>query len=177
MTLVYLGGLSVGDAIPGAALAVDAGIAGISPGLANLQAQVAALASWTPAPISFAAQITIATDLISSLNAAIGLGLTPPTMSEQIAMISAKISELTSITAGIEAQLAVLTGLQTPLGAAGVHGYAFDGDTDDLGSELDGELAGGVPGGSGSDHANAVVLITTIPATWAALGEIVKVEP
>lgn len=175
MTITYLGGLTVGGAVPGADLAVTAGIAGINAGLANLFDQLSALAAYTPTPIDFAAQIGVAQDIVSGLTAAISAGITPPSLGDQLALIAAQVATLTATIDGIEVNLDLLTGLQAPLATAGVHAYAFDGDTDSFGAELDGELAGGVPGGSPSDHANAVAIITTIPATWLALGEIVKV--
>lgn len=176
MTLVALGGLTVGEAAPGAELAVSAGVAGITPGLAELEARMSALGGWTPIMIDFTAQIALANDLIASLTAAIGV-ITPPDPTAQLAMITAAIAQLGVTVSGIQAQLAVLNGLLAPLGAAGVFGYAFDGDTDQLGPELGSELAGGVPGGGPADHANAVVFVTTVPATWTAMGEIFKVAP
>jgi hypothetical protein len=177
MTIAYLGSLSVGTAVPGASAAITAGLSGINTALPLLADQLAALQAFIPAPISFAAQLALAQNMVLSINAAITAGLPVPDLAAQIAIILAQIAALIAQLASIQAQVDILTALQSPLAAAGVHGYAFDGQTNQLGSELGGELASGVPGGSGTDHANALVLVTTIGATWDAMGLILKVSP
>lgn len=177
MTLVSLGGISVGGAAPGADIAVTAGIAGINAGLTNLLDQLAALTAYVPQPIDFAAQLSVAQQTVAGISAAIALGITPPTLDTQIAVIAAQIAALQATVDSINAQLSILTDLQGPLAAAGVFGYAYDGAVNAFGGELGSALAGGIGGGAPTDHANAVVYITTIPATWAAMGEVFKVSP
>lgn len=177
MTLVSLGGLSVGGAAPGADIAVTAGIAGINAGLANLLDQLAALTAYAPQPIDFTAQLAVAQDIVSGLGAAITLGITPPSLDAQLALIASQIAALQLVVDGINAQLSILTDLQAPLAAAGLFGYAYDGAVNGLGSELGSALSSGIGGGAPTDHANAVVYITSVPAAWAAMGEIFKVTP
>lgn len=177
MTIAYLGGLTVGGAAPGAEVAVSAGISGSNQGLDPISVQLGSLTAYVPVPISFTAQLAEAQKLLDGLNAAITLGLAPPSIEVQQAALDVAIGQLQGIVGGISAQLDILAALQGPLAAAGVHGYAFDGAVSALGGELGAQLAGGVPGGSPSDHANAVVFITTVPGTWAAMGEIFKVTP
>lgn len=177
MTLQYIGSLSVAGAIPGASAGLVAGLAGINAALPDLIAQLATLAGFTPAPIDFATQLALAQSMVVSVNAAITAGLPVPDLAEQIAVIVAKIASLTAQIAGLNANAGVITALSAPLAAAGIHAYAYDGATDQLGPELTGELAAGVPGGSGGAHANALVLVTTIGATWSAMGSVFKVSP
>ena len=100
-----------------------------------------------------------------------------PDISAQIAAIAAQIASLLAAVVAVNAQLTIVTDFQALLEAAGVHVYAFAGQTNQLGPELDTELAGGVPGGSPTDPANAIVLITTVPSTWDAMEEVFQVTP
>lgn len=177
MTISYLGGLTVAGAVPGAEAAVNAGMAGIDPGLSNLLSQLGALTAYVPVPIDFSAQLLEAQKLVAGLNAAVTGGLTPPSLDVQLAALQVSIDALQLSVDAINAQLSILTGLQGPLGTAGLHGYAFDGIVTTLGGELAFELSSGVPGGTPTDHANAVVFVTTSSAAWAAMGEIFKVAP
>ena len=69
----------------------------------------------------------------------------------------------------IQAQLLAYASLLAALGAAGVEAYEYDGTAAAFGGEVAGETARGLPGGLPSDHMNALVLATRIPATWDAL--------
>lgn len=177
MTIQYLGSLSVGGTIPGASAGISAGISGVTAALDNLLAQLAALAAFVPAPISFAQQLALAQSMVVSVNAAIAAGLPVPNLAAQIAIIAAQVAALTAQIAGIQANLAVMTALSSPLAAAGVHAWAYDGATNQFGSELASELSGGVPGGSGGTHANGLALVTIVGATWTAMGSVFKVTP
>lgn len=177
MTIQYLGSLSVGGTVPGASAAITAGIAGINSVLSDLLAKLAALQAFVPAPISFAVQLSLAQAMVVSVQAAITAGLPVPDLAAQIAIIAAAIADLIAQIGDITANLDIMLDLQAPLAAAGVHAYAFDGPTNQLGGEVSGELSGGVPGGGPTDHANAIVLITTIGATWDAMSLVFKVTP
>jgi hypothetical protein len=171
MSITHLGSLSIGVAVPGCATAVSAGIAGITGALDNLLAQLTALNAFVPVPIDFTAQLALAQQMVVSVQNAISVGLPVPSLAAQLAIIAAKVAELTAQITGITGQLTVLVDLQAPLEAAGVDVYAYDGPVDAFGSELDSAL------GSSSAHANALALVTTYPATWAAMTEIFKVTP
>lgn len=179
MSVVYLGSLSVGGTVPGASAAITAGIAGINSVLSDLLSRLAALQLFVPTSLGFAAQLTLAQQMVTSINLAI-VAVPPlpiPDLAAQIAIIAALIAELIAQIASITANLDVMLDLQAPLAAAGVHAYAFDGQTNQFGSQMGAELVGGVPGGSGTDHANAIALITTIGATWDAMSLVFKVAP
>jgi hypothetical protein len=177
MSVTYLGSLSIGDALPGAVAVAAAGVAGIGLALPDIQARLAALASFSPLPVDFAAQLALALQMVASVQTSIALGLSPPSIALQIAIIAALVLELEAAIVAISVQLDIVLDFQALLGAAGIHAYAYAGQVQDLGSEMATELAGGVPGGAPTDASNALVLVTTTPATWTAMGQIFQVTP
>lgn len=177
MTTTYVGELSIGGAVPGAAAAAVAGAAGINAALPDIVARLAALQAFAPLDVSFAAQLALAQQMVTSVQAAITAGIAAPSIASQIAQIAALIAELLAAVSAIAAQLTLITDFQATLGAAGVHVYAYAGQVDDLGSEMSAELSGGVPGGGPTDSAHALILITTTPATWTAMAQVFQVTP
>jgi hypothetical protein len=172
-----LGELTLGDTIPGAAAVAVAGSAGINAALPNLQAHLEALLAFSPAPVSFIAQVELGLQIVANAQASITLGLPVPSIAAQLAAVAALIAELTATAASISAQLGVVVDFQALLSAAGIFAYAYDGDVADLGDELDAEIGAGVGGGAGTDHCNALVLLTSTGPTWTAMGDIFKVTP
>ncbi len=170
MTVTALGTLTVGGAVPGCAGAVTAGFTGITSGLNDLLARWAALATFVPVPFSFAAQLSIAQQTVTAVQAAITAGLPEPSIAEQLAQIAALLASLTAIIDGMQAQLSIITALQSPLTAAGIGAYAFDGTQSALGAELQAAI------GSSPGHANALLLLVTDPTAWAALSVVMKVS-
>jgi len=177
MSIVYAGSLTLGAAIPGATAAAAAGASGIGLALPDIQARLAALLAFNPQPIDFAADLVLAQQMVTSLSAAIALGLTPPSMAAQIAAINALIAELLANVSAVNAQLEIILAFQGLLASAGVHTYAYAGPVNAFGSEFSAELSAGVPGGSPTQASNAVVLLTTIGATWDAMAQVFKVGP
>lgn len=171
MTITAIGTLDLATAIPGAALGASAGLTGINASLPDAEARLDALLAFSPAPIDFTAQLTLAQSIVTSIQSAIALGLTPPDISAQIAAVSALIATITAQVATANAQITILVDLQATLTAGGVAAYAYDGAINAFGSQLSTAL-----GGSGA-HCNALVLLTTVPATWTAMGEVLKVTP
>lgn len=177
MTVQYVGNLSIGGAVPGAAAAAVAGAAGINAALPDILARIAALQAFAPLNVSFAAQLALAQQMVASVQAAITAGISAPSLAVQIAQVAALIAELLAAATAINAQLTIITDFQALLGTAGVHAYAYAGQVQNLGGEMSTELAAGVPGGAPTDASNALVLITTVPATWAAMANVFKVTP
>lgn len=175
MTVTYLGSLTTGAAIPGAATLAAAGTAGINLALPDIQARLAGLLSFTPTPISLTANLAVATSVIASLQTSIALGVSPPDISAQLAIVAALVAELTAAVASVNAQLGIIAGF--PLSAAGVYAYTYAGQADQLGSGFSAELSGGFPGGTPTDATNAVLLATTTPAAWTALQSFLKTTP
>lgn len=177
MTVTCLGSLSIGDALPGGVAVGAAGFDGINAALPDIQARLDALLAFAPLPVDFTAQLALAQSMVASVQASITLGLPAPSMAAQIAIVAALIVDITASIVSINAQLGIVADFQTTLGTTGIHGYHYSGQTDDLGSEMATELASGVPGGAPTDAANALILVTTIPATWAAMRNVFKVTP
>jgi len=77
-----------------------------------------------------------------------------------------------SAIAALQAQLALFAKLVASLGVAGLEVYEYDGTAARFGSEVAQQTATGLPGGSSTDHINALVIATRIPAAWQALAEV-----
>jgi hypothetical protein len=177
MSLVPIGELSLSAALPGGAAACAAGQTGINLALPDIQARLAALASFTPSPGNLPALIALAESIIAAIEAAIAAGIIPPSLSAQIAIIAALVADLEAAVLAVNMQLSIVVNLLGLLASAGIFAYAYDGRTDGLGPALTTELAGGLPGGSGGDHCNAIVLATSVGATWTAMSTWMKVTP
>lgn len=159
MTVTVIGEVSIGAAVPGvqAALATS---------LADIEARLAACAAFQPTEPDLQASLQLATDMVANLTFAISVGITPPGIDAQIAIIAALV-------AALELQLQILFDLKG-LFAAAVHMYRYDGPTGSFGTDMQAELSGGLPGGSGSDTAFALTLIATAPASITALQSVFK---
>jgi len=178
MTLAYVGELTIGQELPGAASGLEAGANGINAALPDIQSRLDALAAFAPAPIDFAQQLILAQSIVTSIESGIALGLPAPDISAQIAAVTALINDLLAAVTAINANLDIIVALQGLFAAAGVHVYAYDGNVNGLGAALTTALSAGVPGGSGgTQHCNALALITTIGATWTAMSQVFKVTP
>jgi len=163
MTVTHIGSLTLGETIPGP-------VAAISATVPDLQAQVSALVAFKPAAINFAADLELAESIVASLKAGISAGITPPSIDAQIGIVASQL-------AALRLKLESVLSLTNLFGAAGVHAYAYAGAVNAFGGELGAELTGGLPGGAPTDNANALVLVTTTPATWDALSQVFKVTP
>ena len=176
MTATYLGSLTIGGTMPGAAAVGVAGAAGINSVLPDLLAEIEALLAWAPTPITFDAQLATLEAMITGINASITLGVPPPSILGQIANVAALVASLQGQVASLEAQLSIITAFQASLAAAGVHLVAYAGPVSSFGVEVQARLAA-APGLSPSDVCNALAFLTTVPATWAALATILKTTP
>lgn len=177
MSVVYCGELTIGGALPGANAAAIAAVAGINGALPDILARIAALKAFAPLNVSIGAQLALAQSLVANIQTSIALGVAPPSIAAQIAAIAALLADLLTMLESVNVQLDIVLGFQSLLAAAGIHAYAFSGTSGALGGELATELASGTPGGSPTDPANAVALVTTSPAAWAALSQVCKVTP
>jgi hypothetical protein len=156
--LTYLGQYTVGGCIPASGALYAAIVAELQ---ARLTAALALQAGLTLTPPTLVAQIEIVGQLLVALKAALELGLPG---------VDFQVSACAELIADLEARIALLLGF--PLGVAGVEAYIYDGDAGSFGPAVAGTVGTGLPNGRASDHVNALVLATSIPATWAALGEV-----
>lgn len=138
---------------------------------ANLQTQLAALASFQ-ATVDFgslSAGVTLAGQIAANLNAAIALGLTPPSVSAQFALVA-------SLVAALQAQLNVIMGLLNLGGTLQV--YTYDGNVSAMGGEMTSALSGGFPGGGGpSQHCFAIIVAATDTLTETSIRAVFKTSP
>jgi hypothetical protein len=140
-------------------------------GLTGLQSQLAALATWQPSVvISFAAQIQLCQDIIASLEAAIAAGVTPPTIAVQVNLMVA-------VVAALRGSIQLMLNFQTLLASGGVFAYAWDGPMPNLGAVITSEFSAGFRDGSGLSQGYALILGTSLSATWASMGGVFKLTP
>lgn len=166
MALTYCGEVTIGAVLPGISTPFALAVGDLQ---ARVDQCVAALAQISVGMPALTAQIALAESIIASLTAAIAVGITPPSVSAQISIMAALI-------AALEAQLAVM--LAVPFGTAGVHIYAYAGTAGAFGADVTAALAAGFPGGTGAGQAcNALVLATTIGATWTDMQAVFKTTP
>lgn len=164
MTATYVGGMSLGDAMPGV-------MAPILQAMGDVQAKITACASFSVGitPPSLTANIAAAASILANCTLALSAGIEPPSIDLQFQIIADAVIVL-------QLQLQIILDFLNLLGA-GVHVYAVSAQTDAVGGELTSALVAGVPGGAPSDLANALVLITTIPADWAKIAQVFKTTP
>lgn len=160
MGLVYSGELSIGALCP---LAVS----GATAAAAELATRVTLLASLTASlglsPPSLSTTATASAALAAAL--IFGFPTFPPFPS-----VSLQLAGNVTAIATLEAQIAILSPLMSLFDEAGVFVYAFDGRTTTLGPSVAGALATGFPGAAGArQSANAILLATVAPSTWASL--------
>lgn len=164
MTVTALGERTLGSAIPGVTSAMALA-------LADIQAKVEAVASFAPSitPPSLTADLVIAGEIVANVTAAISVGLTPPS-------IDLQVSIMLDALAAFQLQLQILLELQNLL-LASVHLYKYEGPTSDFGTEMQAELSGGLPGGSGTDTAYALTFIATIGSAITAMQALFATDP
>jgi hypothetical protein len=160
--LTPLGGASIGAMIPAPVIAINLA-------LPDLQARLDALLAFSPTPIDFHANIALAGQIAASIQAALDIGITPPSISVQIAIVA-------DLIAALEVQLNAILAITGLFASAGIYAYAYDGRVDGLGPALTSELSGGLPGGAPGDHCNALVMVTSVGATWTAMSTVFKVS-
>ena len=154
MTISVLGELSLFAVLP----LVTAAMA---PAIANVEAEVAALANFSVTPPSLELDLAVSAQVTAGLALNLSLGVSPPTLDAQLAVVLAALATL-------KIELDLLNGLKSTLGAS-AHLYEYEGTVGDFGGELDAELASGLPGGTALDVAFGVVLVATAPAAISAL--------
>jgi hypothetical protein len=153
MTVTSLGEMSVGAAIPGA-------IAALNLALPDAQARLDALLAFQPGAVSFQANLALAAQITAATTAAMSLGITPPSLDAQIALIL-------ELVASLRAQLAAIAAFQAMI-SAGVYAYKYDGNTSTFGSELGAALGGHPPG----EQSTAIVLGATSVASASAMAAV-----
>lgn len=157
MSLVYLGSLTTADVCPALPIALASALPRIQ---AQLAGAINASAQLTLTPPTIFLALELSTQLVANIQASIALGVQVPALSVQLNLLASLILSL-------EIELGALG---FDLGAAGIHAYAYAGPANGLGPALPSSF----PGGATTDFTNALVLATSVPASWIALGAILK---
>lgn len=152
MSAVFLGGKTLGAAMPEVDAATALFINGIQPRLAGA---LAASARISVTPPTLAAQLATAEQLVAAIQAAIVIGL--PTVNIQIAALAQLIAEL-------QGQLAAISALQLALGTS-IDLWAYTGPAAAV--SLEGQVA---PNVQPNAPTGAIILTASTPPTRAILG-------
>lgn len=164
MTVQYVGGMTIGDALPGVQAPLIAAIG-------DIQARLTALLEFKPnlVPPSLTADIQANAEILANLKLSLALGVTPPSLDVQASIMLDAVALL-------KAQLAIILAL-FDLFRAGIHVYNYTGQANALGADFTAALASGVPGGAGTDAVDGLLLIAAVPAAWAAIAQLFKTTP
>lgn len=153
--ITELGSMSIGTLCPSSLSAVASLLGQLQ---ANLSGLLKVQAALTVSPPSLSANISG----VAKVAASLALAVEGPSVTLQISAVASLIAQL-------QVQVSALVALMASLGTAGVAVYAFDGTASELGTQVSSVTSSGIVGGAPGDHANALVLATTIPATWLAM--------
>lgn len=174
MSLVPLGSMGIGVAVPGAAASnVALGVV-CSIAAPNVSGQITALGSFVPVlSPNLAQQLAMAEQIIANIEAAIAAFPPIPTLSLQAQIDLAltvrtnllSLLDLITLKVTLQAEIAAL------LATAGVSAYAWDGANNALGAALTTEL------GPSAVHSNALILHTVSGTTWTAMQSFFKTTP
>lgn len=162
MTVTAVGEITVLAAMPPAVtplLAVSA----------DLEAKIAALANFAVVLPSIQVDLAVSAEVTAGLTVSASLGITPPSIEVQLALTLAVLAEL-------KITLDLLLGFMDLL-AASAHVYAVETTVGAIGSELDTELAAGLPGGTAGDAGFMLAFVATAPAAVTALKSLFKTTP
>jgi len=174
MSLVALGSLSLGVAVPGAATANAALDVTIGIAAPNVTAQITAAASFTPSvSLGLDELLAIAEAILSNIEAAIAAIPPIPVLSldAQVALAASVKADLDAMLALVNAQLAIQVEIAGLLATGAIVAYAWDGANNALGPALTTELGGA------TTHSNAIILYTTSGASWTAMQAFFKTTP
>lgn len=111
--------------------------------------------------------IALAAQIGAELSAQISASVTAP-------YFGAAIQVDVNAVALIQAQLAIIVGLIAQLGTMGIFLYQYSGTADSFGSAMQSTVGTGLPGGAPTDHVDALALIASTPAAWAAMQALFK---
>lgn len=166
-----LGSLTLSAIVPSLHVATGAITASCDIAAPNVNAQLTALASFTPqVSLSIADQITLVEATLAALQAA--LVAIPPiptlSLSAQVDLAADVVATLEATLLTISAQLAIAVDLDALLANGSVRLLTYSGPQDDFGSELSTEL------GAPTTDINALVLLTSNSASWTAMQGLFK---
>lgn len=159
-TVTQLGNVSLSSALPTTAQAYGS-VEG------NLNAELAAAGNMSVSLDLGAPDLALATAIGADFSAAVVASVTEPYWGLQVDANLDLIAQL-------NAQLSAIAGIMAALGTAGIYLYTYSGTADTFGSGLQAVVGGGLPGGAPSDHVDALCLVASTPAAWAAIQTVMK---
>jgi hypothetical protein len=180
MTLSLVGTLSVGQMVPIAVQAVGQLSATVGSVRATLNGQLQAKlklgARLTITPPRITATLSALAKVTAKLQAAASLGVVPPSFVLGLDVVLKNAARLQAYLGGLAAQVSAAASITSLLATAGIDSYSFGGATNAFGPAVTSATSGGFPSGGGpSAHCDAIILITTSPAAWTALGLVMAV--
>jgi len=163
-TLTYIGEASLLDLMPGF-------IGPLMAAQADLQSRINALLGFSATVgLDMSQLITLSAGILDNLQTGLALGLQAPPLTAQINLV-------VSLTETLRLQLLQIFNLLSLL-AASVHAYAYDGTAGGFGGTVTSAFTAGLPGGLGpTQHINALIFATNIPASWLAIAEVFRTTP
>lgn len=159
-TINQLGNVSLSSALPTTAEAF-ASVEG------NLNAEIAAAGNMSISLDLGAPDLALATAIGVDFSAAVVASVTEPYWGLQV---DANLD----LIASLNAQLSALAGILAALGTAGIYLYQYSGTADSLGTSIQSVVGSGLPGGAPTDHVDALCLVASTPAAWAAMQTVLK---
>lgn len=165
MSSTYLGGVTVSALAPGAAALhaqlvgkLQAELAASLAACANIQANLGVNLT---ANLQAAIEAIVSGKLLASLQGTIALDVNASLQ----ASLTANLALVASLRVAIDALLAL------GLGTAGLHAWKLENRADSVASDASAALAS-IPGAQPGDLARALVIATTDPVAWEALGKL-----
>jgi hypothetical protein len=175
MTMELVGSLSVGQLVPIAVQAagqLSATVGSVRATLnGQLQAKLKLQARLTITPPQFALTLSALAQVTGKLQAAASAGVVPPSFVLGVDVVLKNAARLQAYLGRLQAQVEAAASITSLLATAGIDSYSFGGTTRDFGTAVTTATSSGLPSGGGpSAHCDALIMATTSPAAWAALG-------
>ena len=170
MPVDYVGGITLGQAIPMADLANVQLAGAVNASLPDIQARIDGLLAVSVAPPpSLADLIASAQALLAALQALLAAPL------PDVAATAAALGELQASLGQLSAALAFSADFGSLLSQAGIHYYLFAGQASELGTGIGSALSAGLPGGAGpSEHIAGAILLANDGGAINALRAVLR---
>lgn len=170
MSATYIGGVSVGVAVPPLALAQVSLNAELSVKLGELNARLAALGEISANLILSPPSVEASIAAVIAAGATLQAALTNPAAAANVTLVGDLLAEIGILIGEVTAAFSANVALGELCATAGLHMYEIAGTIGAFGNDLQSELSGGMPGGSGpTQQGTAFVLLAGDNGAIAAL--------
>lgn len=168
MSSAYLGSLTIGGLMPGTVglhaqlkAKINAELLAALSVNASLQANLTA---------GFGTNLTAAIDFVVSGKMLLALQATASV--NLSASLSASLAANVALAAALQAALDAVLVFDTTFGRAGIHAWSIANTSSAIQGDASSALSAGVPGAAASDMSNGIIIATSVPSTWVALGKL-----